>query len=688
MDSFDFTTFYYELRRFWWLILIGLAAGAAFGFWNSTRQPAVFTSESKMLVSGKINLQAGTSYSEEAQDFLGTQATIMQSREVRSRAEKSLAAAGKKPAVSWADVSVAFIPRTTIFLLKATGLDPAYTQAFLQECMKQYINLRREFRLQRSDDTASALEAELVRVQNEMNAATQELNEFQRKFNVISLEDEQTADTAYLGTLRKRVADLRLQKSIAVTGGLDPNSAGSSIPLGSTEENTTTVTVNQQQGPQERLLTAKQDLTLLQAERQRLLANLRAEHPKIKQLDIKISEAQKLVTFLTSQISDNNKDRIASIDREMEGLKQEISQKESRLFELNSHLADYRNLKSRADNARSTYDKLTASVENVDVGKKLDQDNIAILENATRAAPENKSLMVDVAQASLLGLVLSTGTILLLARLSKRFHTIEAVQRHLGLPIFGKILRDRWAAGLRTILDCDRNHLDFAESFRNLRSGLLHFPGAYAPKRCFAVTSAIPNEGKSTIAVNLAIALAATNSRTLLVDADMRRGKLHQLLKVQRSPGLSELITNQSLLEEVVHPTIMPNLMLLPTGQPIANTSEQLLRYGVDELIRSLTEHFDYVIIDTPPVLAADDAVTIAAKTDWAMFLVRLGYSSPVFSKRALDELKSRQIHVPGIVVNSVPRGLTAQSYYNHYFHPRLETRSFLELTEGGGQRQ
>ena len=680
--DFDFTTFYYELRRFWWLIMLGLVIGGVFGFWNSRRQPTVFTSESKMVVSGKINLQAGTSYSEEAQDFLGTQATIMQSREVRSRAEKSLAATGNAKAP--VDLAVTYIPRTTVFLLKANGLSPEYTHAFLQECMQQFISLRKEFRLQRSDDTASALEGELVRVKNEMSTANQELNEFQRKNNVISLEDEQTADTAYLGTLRKRVADLRLQKSIAATGGVDPNSAGSSIPLGSSDENTSVSTSSsQQQAPQDRLLTAKQDLTLLQGERERLLTNLRPEHPKIKQLNIKISEAEKLIAFLTSQITNGNKERITSIDREVDGLKQEITQKESRLFELNSHLADYRNLKSRAENARATYDKLTASVENVDVGKQLDQDTIAVLENATKSAPENKSLVVDVAQASLLGLVLSTGSILLLARLSQRFHTIEAVQRQLGLPIFGKILRDRWATGLRTILDCDRNHLDFAESFRNLRSGLLHFPGAYAPKRCFAVTSAIPNEGKSTIAINLAIALAATNSRTLLVDADLRRGKLHQLLKVDRSPGLAELITNQSLLEEVVHPTIMPNLMLLPTGQPIANTSEQLLRYGVDELIRSLTEHFDYVIIDTPPVLAADDAVTIAAKTDWAMFLVRLGYSSPVFSKRALDELKSRQIHVPGIVVNSVPRGLTAQSYYNHYFHPRLETRPFLELTDG-----
>jgi polysaccharide biosynthesis transport protein len=683
MDSFDFTTFYYDLRRFWWLIIIGLVAGAMFGFWSSKSKPTIFTSEAKMLVSGKIDLQAGATYSEEAQDFLGTQATIMQSREVRSRAEKSLAAAGKNPSVSGADVSVVFIPRTTIFLLKATGLDPAYTEAFLQECMQQYIKLRREFRLQRSDDTASALASELVRTQNEVNSATQELNEFQRKVNVISLEDEQSADNAYLATLRKRVADLRLQRSIAATGGADPSSAGSSIPLGSSEENITTLPGNQPQGPADRLLTTKQELTLLQAERQRLLTNLRPEHPKIKQLDIKISESQNLIAFLGSQIADNNKDRLEAIDREMDGLKEEIAQRESRVFALNSHLADYRNLKFRVDNARATYDKLTASVENLDVGKKLDQDNIAILENATDATPETKNLIVGIGQSGLLGLVLSTGTILLLARVSQRFHTVEAVQRQLGLPIFGKILRDRWAAGPRTILDCDRNHLDFAESFRNLRSGLLHFPGAYAPKRCFAITSAIPNEGKSTIAVNLAIALAATNSRTLLVDADMRRGKLHQFLKVERSPGLSELITKQSLLEEVVHPTIMPNLMLLPTGQPIANTSEQLLRYGVDELIRILTEHFDYVIIDTPPVLAADDAVVLAAKTDWAMFLVRLGYSSPVFSKRALDELKNRQIHVPGIVVNSVPRRLSAQSYYNQYFHPRLETGSFLELTEG-----
>jgi hypothetical protein len=120
----------------------------------------------------------------------------------------------------------------------------------------------------------------------------------------------------------------------------------------------------------------------------------------------------------------------------------------------------------------------------------------------------------------------------LLSKAARRFHTIDSVKRELGFPVFGKILRDRRAALNRTVLDCDRNHLDFAESFRNLRSSLLSFPEEHASKKCFAVTRALLHEGKSTIAVNLAIALAATNARVLLI-GDLRHGKLCRLLKTE-----------------------------------------------------------------------------------------------------------------------------------------------------------
>jgi capsular exopolysaccharide synthesis family protein len=365
----------------------------------------------------------------------------------------------------------------------------------------------------------------------------------------------------------------------------------------------------------------------------------------------------------------------------MKALTGEIDQKQNHLFELNNHLARYHDLKSRLDNSRSTYDKLIASVQNVDVGKRLDQDTLAILENPTPPVEEKTNLGMGILQASLLGLLLSTGIILLLSKFSKRFHTIDSVKRELALPIFGKILRDRRAAFNRTVLDCDRNHLDFAESFRNLRSSLLNFPGGYAPKKCFAVTSALPNEGKSTVAVNLAIALAATNARVLLVDADLSHGRLCRLLKTVSSPGLADLITNRSPLNHVLHQTRMPNLTLLPAGPALANATEEMLRYGVGDLLQTLTRRFDYVIIDTTPVLAADDAVTLAAKADWTMFVVRLGSSRPADSKRAIEELTLRQVNVAGVVVNSVPSKFTSHSYYRNYDH-KLECKPFLELSE------
>jgi polysaccharide biosynthesis transport protein len=676
MDFFDFGTLWYEARRFGWLLLLGLLAGAGIGYWYAVSKRSIFTSEARMLVSGKIDLTAGASASDEAQelsDFLVTQATIIQSPQVRLRAEKNLLAAGHPPPKIPVLLSATFIPRTTIFLLKASGLDPAYTQSLLQETVREFIAIRKELRLQRSDDTALALSAELLRVQGEAAAASHELNEFQKTFNNASLEDEQSADTAYLATLRKRLAELRLQQSVAVTGELDSSTDVSSIPIARSDNNATLEASNRDNLPEERLLAAKQNLAIFQSSREHLLSKLRPKHPKIRLVDNKINEA----------IAEIRKGRLAFIDREMEALKKEIDQKQNHLFDLNTHLARYHDLKSRLDNSRGTYDKLIASVQNVDVGKRVDQDIIAILENPTPPVAEKKNFGMGIVQASLLGLLLSSATSILLSKSSQRFHTIDSVKRELGLPIFGKILRDRRAAFNRTVLDCDHNHFDFAESFRNLRSSLLNFPGEYAPKRCFAVTSALPNEGKSTIAVNLAIALAATNARVLLIDGDLRHGRLGRLLKTESGPGLADLITNRSPLDQVLHRTRMPNLTLLPAGPPLANATEEMLRFGVGELLQTLTPRFDYVILDTTPVLAADDAITLAAKADWTMFVVRLGSSRPSDSKRAIEELALRQVNVAGVVVNGVPNKFTGHSYYRYYNH-KLEYKPFLELSNAG----
>ena len=685
MNSFDIGSLYYEVRRFWWVLALALLVGGALSFYQARKKPPIFSSESKMVLSGKINMQAGASYSDDGgQDFMGTQAAILQGSEVRSRARKSLASKGQT-SNSDVDLNVAFIPRTTIFLLRASGGDPVYTQAMLQQSMQEFIGLRKEIRWQRADDASEALKDEVVRLQHEIQTESTALNEFQRNVNVVSIQDESNADTSYLATLRKRIADLRVQRSIVATGtGSEASAAGSAIPTGGNDgNNAADGNSNQQpQGSGDKLDAAKQDLAMLQAEKQRLLANLRPQHPKIKQLNVRIETAQQLVDFLSSQINESTKDRLAAIDHEMEALTVEADQRQAKLVGLNEHLTEYHNLKTRLETSQSTFDKLTATVQNVDVGKQLDQEVIGILENATPAYMEKKNLVGNIGQGAVLGLILGCGALYGLSRLLPRFQTVDSVKRTLGLPIFGKILRDRWVVRDRTVLDCTGAHLGFAESFRNLRSAVLYMPQAMRMKRSLTITSAVPHEGKSTVAVNLAIALAATTARTLLVDADLRRGRLHQLLKVPSGPGLSHLITDREGLNQVLHPTHMPHLMLLPCGPRIPDIGEQLMRYGIDELMDRLLDHFDYVILDTPPVLSADDSITLAAKTDWTMFVVRLGYSRPTASRHAIEELTNRGVRVGGVVVNGVPKAETGHAYYHYNYHS-LEDRPFARLVAG-----
>ncbi|MBW0001653.1 MAG: polysaccharide biosynthesis tyrosine autokinase [Verrucomicrobia bacterium] len=679
MESFDLEAFLFEIRRFWWLILVITIVALGCGYAIHLLSPVEFKSGAKMVVGGKLNIPSASVYSEQAAaaDFVGTQAAVMQSRDVCREADKTLRQQGKLPPEKGVELQATAVPKTTVFIVEATSTDPDYTRAYLQEAIRAYIELRKRMRSEQSREAVSALTEEVVRVRGEVDAATRDLNSFQQKISVGSLEDEVTAETAYLASLRKRYADLRLQKSIAVTGAPDPNAAAAGAVQDADTNNLNGVLPDQtgQQLPDQQLRQARQNLTMLQAEKARLQNNLRRDHPRIKQIDLRIREAQNLVGFLQDQIQHGNTERVESIDREMTALQDEISQREHKISQLNQNIAEYQTLKDRLAASRETYQRLTNSVQNVDVARQVDQEVINVLESPSTPVPVHTRLLVTLAMSLAIGLVIGVGATTLFSRLARRFQTISQIKRTLGLPVFGRILHDGWVSRQRTVLDCTRKHIGFAESFRNLRSTLMLLPPSVRDRRCIAVTSAFPNEGKSTIAVNMAIALAATNSRVLLIDADLRRGKLHQLLKVKTGPGFSDLLMRKSSVQQSIHTTRMQNLMLLPSGNRVPNVSEQIFRSNFDRTLDELCRQFDYVILDTPPVLATDDGPTMAAKAEWALFVVRLRHSRPRETEKALEELRMRQVEVPGVVVNSVSKRDTGHSYY-HYAYS-LEDQPF-----------
>jgi capsular exopolysaccharide synthesis family protein len=679
MNNFDSRTIYAEVRRFWWIPVIAVLAGLFAAAWLNAKQPTQYISTTKIVVAGKIDLGLGAAYQENSEDFLGTQAAIIQGEVVAKRAQKILADRGLTSPKSAVTIRVKSIPGAAMVVVSAIGTDSAYVQPLLNATIQAFFAVRQEMRLRRSESTYATVSNELARVQQELEQATQDLNDFQRQFSTMSPVDDVAATSAYLNTLRQKIADLGLGRPVSTAGsGTDPSSAAAAIPLDSGSISDT----GQNDGGQDRLAATQQDLAVMEAERARLLKNLKPAHPKIRQLDSKIAEDKNVITVLRAQQKDRRNDQIASLDRERAALEKEVEQKQAHLDALNKNLGKYQNLKSKVDGSREVYDKLANQLQNIDLGKRLEQEPIAILENATPAARVPKSPSTTLLLFGLLGLGLGLAGIALCSRLAPRFLTVEAVMRTLNLPIKGKILRDPWITKQRTVLDCTPEHVGIAESFRHLRSSIQRRPPELLVMQCLAVTSAVPREGKSLIATNLAIALAAANARTLLIDGDMRRGKLHQLLGGRPGPGFSDLLTHQKSLAETLQETRMPHLFLMSCGRRIQNITEHLLNFGLSDLRQKLNAQFDYILIDTPPVLAVDDGVSLAASADATLFVVRLGLSRPSDAIAAIDELKSREIRVSGLVVNSVSKHFGGRRFYKHY-NMLEDGRPFLDYPGG-----
>jgi capsular exopolysaccharide synthesis family protein len=206
----------------------------------------------------------------------------------------------------------------------------------------------------------------------------------------------------------------------------------------------------------------------------------------------------------------------------------------------------------------------------------------------------------------------------------------------------------------------------FAESYRNLRSALLYLTVDGQRPRVLLVTSAVPNEGKSTIATNLTRAMALGGSKVLLIDGDLRKGHIHDRLAVPSKPGLHELLRRQVELEAVIQKTDLPNLFFLARGKVCRNPGDLFLQPLFDELLAQLREQYDYVVLDCSPVFAADDSSTLAPKVDGTLFVVRSQFTHARAVREALELLFQRQARVLGLILNRADS--TAGNYYAYKY--------------------
>jgi capsular exopolysaccharide synthesis family protein len=698
----DFATrFFNQLQRYrklvlhyFWIPLLTVALCLGVQWWLLKHTAPLFASTGRMIVNVKLSIPTANVYNEELENFFGTQAALMQSDTVTHRARAILQSTNPALVPSPVTLSVSPVPKTSIFSLQAVGGNPEYTQAYLQATMEEYIRLKKELLSHASTATQSAMEEELRQLAIQLDACKQEVVDFQTSNSVVFLQPAGGNSAAErLSVLNHELADKRSELQLLTTMTLDENMERmqsvfapfpAAVMSNKFSTSVTSITTNNTWSLADEVngstpgnlgqfeaayLVAKRELILLESRRDELTNCLAPTSGEVVDLNEQISIHQKLLGIFRKESEQQLKNRQHALELEVQDLSNQVTEWEAKALEVSKKLAEFDALKEKRQRLQTQYDQVQVNLQTLDLNKGISQESVTILEPASWPLPVSAERMKHLIMSVLIGLVLAGAILMFINGLNDRPGTYTELAERFDLPILGqipkiKLLKKSPAPGL---LQLDDPRYPMTESYRSLRSAFLYKDVLNGDKhthhKSIVITSACPNDGKTITAANLAITFAQAGARVLLVDADLRRGVMHEFFQAPESPGLTEVLANECPWNTAVVQTAIPNLWLLPKGEYSKHPSSHLFA-RVGHFISEISGFYDYYIFDTVPVMVADDVLSLAPHVDSLMMVVRAGSTSGRVTKAALDLLHLRHVNVAGLVFNAIP---PRTSDYHHY---------------------
>lgn len=284
-------------------------------------------------------------------------------------------------------------------------------------------------------------------------------------------------------------------------------------------------------------------------------------------------------------------------------------------------------------------------------------------------SPESPKPPVILGLGLVAGLSLGIAALALRETLDTRVRAEEDITEITDVTVLGRVSFDRQIQQGVLVSQADAGS-PLAEGFRTLRNNL-QFLDVGSPSRSFVVTSSVQGEGKSSVAVNLAISLRTAGHRVLLVDADLRRPDVAELLGLEGAVGLTDLLTDQATLDDVVQFWGNDELAVLPAGTVPPNPNELLVSTKMRELVDRLHQHYDTIIFDAPPLVPVSDAAVLGTMTSGALMVVGVGRAHKPQLKKAVDALQVMDVRVFGLVPTLLPsRGADSYGHYRYISNP------------------
>jgi len=550
-------------------------------------------------------------------------------------------------------------PIRTSRLVDVTFKSPeaAFSATVANALAKAYIERNLEFKFMSSKEASDWLGQQLAEQRKQVDASEQALQRYREQTDAVSLEDRQNIVVQKLIELNAAVTRAkteRIQKEAAynqIRALQTDRAAVDTFPA--ILSNTF---IQQQKG----------ELADLQRSQAQLSDKLGARHPEMMKLGLAIQTAEAKIQAEIGKVVQSMRNDYQQALAQEQSLTNALEQQKRDALALNRTGIEYGVLARDAASNRQIFESLMQRTRETGISGELKTSNIRVVDAAEIPRRQTSpNTQTNLLLAIFGGAILAIGLAFFFEYLDNRIKSPDEVKQHLGLPFLGMVPA-LFQNDIESPLINNGVPHNFSESFRAVRTNLL-FSSAAEGSRSVVVTSTGPGEGKTLVAANLAMALAQAGERVLLVDADMRRPRVHTVFDKPQQPGLSNLLVGNAKASEVVHKTSEAGLWVMPAGLDPPNPAELLGSKRFKDFLESLAQHFDWVIIDTPPVMAVTDSSVVGHLATGVLFVVGAEMTSRYAAQRALEQLGQARAKFVGAVLNRVDLEHNA-FYYSQYY--------------------
>ena len=405
------------------------------------------------------------------------------------------------------------------------------------------------------------------------------------------------------------------------------------------------------------------ELDQLQRQRSELSATLRDRHPEMVKLQDAIQMVQVGLETERSRLLESLRQDILTTWAAEDGLTGALESLKLDAITQDRKSVQFSVLMREAESTRQIYDLLLERTQVTGSAQEISPVRTRVLDQALiPSGPISPNRQQNMLRGVAGGLLLALAVAFSIERLDNRVRSPDDVRDYLEIPFIGLLPEVRHTAKSTPLVATNGSVPQFAEELRHIRTNLIFSFSGDAP-RSVVVTSAGPNEGKSVVASNLAVALAQTGERVLLVDADMRRPTVHTNFSLAQEPGLSNVLVGDCGLSEAVQRADVGNLSILPAGRCPPDPSELLGSRELTRLLGVLGTRFSWILFDTPPVIAVTDPCVLAHVVSGVVFVVGADQVSRQLARRAIEQIATARGTLVGGVLNKV-----AVDRYRYYY--------------------